>query len=414
MRPIGLGLGLSLGSVITAAALNALNDRIVFDGDSILAHGYIETGAYAGNGSWGFSTWALALSEGRLFQPVSGNVAVSGDTIADIYARKAATLALAPRVLVVLIGTNDLDAGTSAAAIEAVYQNYIDDMLVEAVRYLVLLTVPPRFSPNALAAGEETQRGLLNAWIRSRASAHIKVVDCDTLGLTTDDFEDGLHPNNGGAFKIGGAVATVLNATTAKGDSIASWTNVYAPNSTMAGTGGATNGGASGQVADSFNLDATQAGGATIVGSKGTMADGSPAQIVTISGNYSGDGRYINFATFVASSLVAGDVLEMIAEIEVSGLSPQITRVTPLVAIYDESFTTLLQAEGVYAGDDTGHPDDVARQVIRTTPWAIQAGTPAWQLFGFSISFKNAAGSTPVSGVIKFGEHKVRKVPSEA
>ncbi|HWA17682.1 MAG TPA: SGNH/GDSL hydrolase family protein [Devosia sp.] len=410
MHAIGLGLGIGYAAT-EAVALNALDDRIVFDGDSIVAHGHATVDAYAGNGSWGFSTWALALSEGRLFQPIGGNLGVSGDTVADMYARRAATVARLPKVVCGMCGTNDVGAGTAAATITAGLRAYWNYMLASGARYVVWCTILPRFAPNSLSGGSETIRQAVNAWMLAQASRRIKIVDCEALDLSSDDFGDGLHPNTGGAFKIGQAVAAVLDAITTAADVIAGWTNAYSVNPTMTGTGGSLNGGATGVVADGFGLDATQAGGANVVGSKGVLADGSPAQIITISGSYSGSGRYINFASFSASTLEAGDELEYVAEIEVEGLSAEIVRVTPIAAVYDGSFATLFQSEGVYAGDSAGHPDAVERQVIRTPPWTIQAGAPAWELFGLAIGFKDAAGPTAVAGTIRIGENKARKVP---
>jgi lysophospholipase L1-like esterase len=397
-----------------SAPLNATNDRIVWDGDSIIAHGYVGVTNYAGNGSWGPSTWAMALSGAKLFQPISGNVGVGGDTTALMYARRAATAAKLPKVVGVICGTNDCNSGVAAVTIGQNLANYAAYMLANGARYVVISTILPRFAPNALSGANETIRLAANALIRAMASSRIKIVDCETLGLLTGDFGDGLHPTTAGAFKIGQLFATTLSAITVTDDAIASWTNAYSPNVDMTGTSGSLNGGATGVVANNYTLDNTQSGGATLVGSKGTLAaNGNTAQVMTVSGTYTGDSKFAYLSNFIPSTLVAADVLEMIAEVEISGLT-NVVRVHTFISIYDAGFATLLQQEAIYSGDQLSHPTTVAYQTIRTAAWPIQAGTPAWQSFGVMVSFKDGGSGTAVGATVKIGRNRARKVPVSA
>jgi len=412
-QTLGAGtLASGKGGGVAAPDLLALNSRIVFDGDSITANGY---GTYLDwlvtNTNRGWSTWALALSGGRLFQPEDGNVAVSGDTSAQMYARRAATAALDPKAVASLIGTNSISADVALSSIQADITNYIAYMLANGAEYVIPLTVLPRFGAYALTGPQEAVREALNAWILTLATSRVKPVDCDDLGLVSGDFYDDLHIGVSGAFKIGQAVAAVLDAITDTTDGFTGWTNAYSPNPTMTGTGGSLDT-ATGVAADGFTINAASAGGATVVGSKETI-DGRAWQVITLSGNYNGSSRFVNFSPFAATALVAGDYPEMIAEIEVESLS-NVLRISPIVFVWDASFVNLVQCEGLAIYEQTDHPDDVTRQVIRTPVRAIAAGTPAWQTFGFAITFKDVGVSTPISGIIRISRNIGRKVPVSA
>jgi lysophospholipase L1-like esterase len=391
-----------------------LNSKIVFDGDSITAQGYAIAGDwFVANASWGWPCFAMPLSGGRLFQPEDGNVAVPGDTLALMYARREATIAKEPKVLAMLAGTNSITAGATEATIKAQFTQYWDYMFANGVERIVVVTILPRFPGEFdFTEPQEELRQTINAWLLNQVSARLRVVNANLIGLVAEDFADGLHTNTLGALKVGRAVATQLRSITAKGDIIDTWENEYSVNPTMAGTGGSVSGGATGVCADGFSLTAADAGGATVVGSKGTMSDGSPAQVITLSGNFTGDNRFINFSPFVTAAIGEGDTPEFISQIECSGLDG-IVSIRPLIFLFTSEFATIVQTEAYTSADQIEFPADVSEMVLRTAVRTIVVpdDPPAWQVFGFNIGLKNVgAVSTPVSGVFKFGRNAGRLV----
>lgn len=93
------------------------------------------------------------------------NRGIAGDSVSGVHARVAGVLQLAPRVVVVMIGINDIRNGRRAAPVAADYRRLIDALLAPAgqsqrkPRLVVVSTLPVASSDGVAVAGvAETNR----------------------------------------------------------------------------------------------------------------------------------------------------------------------------------------------------------------------------------------------------------------
>lgn len=114
--------------------------------------------------------------------------------------------------------TNDLAAGTSAAACWATLQAWLADAKAAGQR-VVICTVFPRGGSSGWTADMETQRQLLNAFIRTEAATNINVRLFDGDVVLSDDgvnlkpsfnYGDHLHLNPLGHETFGRAMALLV------------------------------------------------------------------------------------------------------------------------------------------------------------------------------------------------------------
>jgi lysophospholipase L1-like esterase len=175
----------------TVAPPNAGEDRVVFMGDSI-------------TDGWG-------RLHGQFFpgKPYI-NRGISGQTTPQMLIRfRPDVIALAPKVVVILAGTNDLAGNTGPSTIEAIEDNLksmVELAKVNNIR-VVLSSVTPVCD---YIRPQTTQRPpekilALNAWIKDYVAAN-KLVYLDYYSALLDDKQmlrqelttDGLHPNQAG------------------------------------------------------------------------------------------------------------------------------------------------------------------------------------------------------------------------
>ncbi len=164
--------------------------RVVFMGDSITQ-------------LWG--TTSPEFFEGKSYI----NRGISGQTTPQMLIRfRQDVIALKPRVVVILAGTNDIAGNTGPTTIQAIEDNL--ESMVELARAsgirVVLATVLPAakypWKPEIEPVGKIAE---LNAWIKQHASRS-KVVYLDLfsvmadakLGMRPDLTTDGVHPNKAG------------------------------------------------------------------------------------------------------------------------------------------------------------------------------------------------------------------------
>lgn len=395
-----------------APAKLAINDRLVLFGDSIVSTGYAEAGSDIAYIAGGFTTWAQAAGGSRLYIPRGGNLGIAGNTTAQMLARVADVTALSPKAVLMDGGTNDLSSRT-AVAIEADLAAIFAALLAGGVRYVVITTILPRFGGSALSGADETKRLAVNAWLLTQATARIKVVNCEGLGLVSGDFTDGLHPNSSGAFKVGLPCGVVLAAITNTAAVLDTAVNSNSPNATMAGTGGSKNT-ATGTVANNLVLASNQAGGATVVGAKSTLL-GNTSQLITLSGTYtSATGLLTQLYNEIATvGLSAGDVIEGICEIEAQSMT-NIAAIYMSIIVFTSGYATLAQCETSYGADQLGYPASAGPLVLRTPPALIAAGTPAWIDVFWKIEGKTGVTAGAIAAAVNIGRNIVRKVPAGA
>lgn len=150
------------------------------------------------------------------------NKASSGDTAAAIDTNYAAEIgtyynASTRDVLILLIGTNDLGGGATAAAVQASIQSIVTKS--QATGYKVVVgTILPR-SDGTWSAPKETQRLAVNTWILSTLAPTIsRVVDFASIPLManpadTTYYVDLLHPTVEGDSLMSSAAVTALGYT---------------------------------------------------------------------------------------------------------------------------------------------------------------------------------------------------------
>lgn len=185
------------------AALDALNSGKAENG-SIRGNGFvalgdsISTAADQGSAGAGYGgSWpnlVCALSQQRF--NFLGNAGVAGQNSTQILARVPAVIALAPQVVSVLAGTNDLAQGVTFTTWSANIRSIATQLRAAGIRVL-LCTIPPRDVTTYLA----TQM-VWNQWLRAYAQANsYDLIDFFTLlvdpttGIWKSGYDSGLPPH---------------------------------------------------------------------------------------------------------------------------------------------------------------------------------------------------------------------------
>lgn len=311
-----LVLAAIIGSMGVSGVQLPLNSVIVSEGDSQTA---------GSNGpQW---IWAASvLTNGKFYWPYQSNQATGGQTAAQMATQTAAIVALSPKVVTLLAGTNDL-AGTSdtPATIAANLQTCIDAYIAGGAEYVVLCKVLPR--NDATWMGKTTERRAdrvtLNALIAAKASSKVKIVDIESTFDPSTDCDDGLHPNWSGAIKLGEAFANVLNTLTVAGDLTGLYLDssnmlLAAGNPQLTGTAGGKSGTlVTGNVATGWTAETNDS---TIAVACSKVADfnGAEGQKISISGTNSTAGRVVNFRKSTTYSGVAGQKYEAWVQFELA------------------------------------------------------------------------------------------------
>lgn len=127
------------------------------------------------------------------------NKGVSGDKIADLVARKTdmGTLAgLGCTDLYIAVGTNDLSAGTSSAAMIEDLDEIISYGLSAGIDRLIFEELSPRGD-----SANEATRIAFNDAIKARLSSRVKYVPIPALWDTDIHLVDGVHKSPAGAYE---------------------------------------------------------------------------------------------------------------------------------------------------------------------------------------------------------------------
>lgn len=187
----------------------AANTRVVFMGDSI-------------TDAWGRSYAKFFPGKDYV------NRGISGQTTPQMLIRfRPDVLALQPKVVVILAGTNDIAGNTGPETIDEIEGNLLS--MVQLARANGIAVVLASLTPVSDDYHEQTakrplaQINTLNAWIRS---------ECQKDGLTYLDYYsgvvdergqfkkeltyDGLHPNDAGYAIMGPLAETAIESATGK------------------------------------------------------------------------------------------------------------------------------------------------------------------------------------------------------
>lgn len=193
-------------STIVSTAPLTLSSTIVFAGDSITF-----------NDGWdGYARWAMTFAGGKYFPNPITNVgttlqagwidAHTGDTTTDLIAKLPTIAAQNPKVVVVLIGTNDI--GTSANPTATIISNLQTIYAAIPAEY-VPVTILPRGSGGWSSAMEQSRLDV-NAWIIANKQNVVVSSNFITSASTVFLQDDLTHPGPLGAQVLGQGVGTQL------------------------------------------------------------------------------------------------------------------------------------------------------------------------------------------------------------
>ena len=203
---------------------------LLFQGDSITDAGRRRGGAPNHPHSLGSGYAALAASALLSDEPARGwrcyNRGVGGDTVADLAARwEADALALAPDVLSLLVGINDLWTADGDGAPPARYEEHLRALLDRtrsALPDVTLVVGEPFVVPggSAVDASWPSALGPYRAAARRGADAHdaawipYQSVFDDALEEAPGPYwaEDGIHPTPAGHYRMAQAWLEAVRA----------------------------------------------------------------------------------------------------------------------------------------------------------------------------------------------------------
>ena len=172
-------------------AVAPAGDRVVFMGDSITE------GWNAANG--GFFPDKPYINRG-----------ISGQTTPQMLIRfRPDVVALKPKVVVILAGTNDIAGNTGVTTLEAIEDNFMSmcDIAKANGIHVVLSSVTPVFDyPWKPGLQPVPKIAALNAWLKDYAARNSYVyldyfsamADPETQGMKEGLAKDGVHPNKAG------------------------------------------------------------------------------------------------------------------------------------------------------------------------------------------------------------------------
>lgn len=422
---------------------------IAFAGDSITAAAPYVTATSIGNHPYAPSSWLMPMLGQRARTDFSLNFGVAGNTSAQLLARIDAIAACPADIIVILIGTNNVNGSVSAQTLT----DYKSDMAAIwdrlAAAGKVVVTMPPL--PRNLSAGNQNNRRVLHAmrewmlrqaWSGRRnfyiADAAVEYGDptSATYAPRAGYDYDGLHPQARGGYEIGAkSLFRVLDRILppvpqflASADDV--YDATYNPggnlltNGLLDGTAGSKNTvqglTPTGDIATSWQTSfsapysgGTALSGLTVVGSKGITADGRIEQVLTLSGGYTGDvdsAFGISQAVGSLSRIQPGDVIEAMAEIvldvsatELPLVSPRLTMAMALPVSGNFRISDMYWVNNGYA------PKEGYTLLLRTPRWTVTE-TPSSISFGIHMMPRQGANTFPNNAVFRIRGASLRRV----
>jgi lysophospholipase L1-like esterase len=387
-----------------------INSRIVFLGDSMTGRGGEDKGPL----TRGFFWVANHLLNSYFYPPIGANKGVGGETIKRISDRVGAVTALNPQIVTVLAGANDFfsspDANSMISYLQIIYKN-----IISTGAKVVAITILPSFGDYILTNEHETIRIEVNNWIKSQSSDNILVVDAENAMNDPSLFEDGLHPNGAGGIVLGELTADVIRPFIKSGlriSDILSIDNALVKNPFFEGNLGSLNAGSTGEVADDWILDQWLSGGAIVSGSK-ILDNSEVKQVVTISGDYSGDNKNASLIQFydIPTILKKGEVVEGYLDYEIQSMNENILGVYLKTEFRNPSGTTIAACYTLTPTESEQFP--IGRYTGRINPLKLTDDVSKI-VYRVEIKFKNTSILSPINAEIKFNKVGVKKINTGA
>lgn len=391
----------------TASGNLPINSKIGFQGNSIMAEGYVKNGNILYYNSNGIASWAMLFSNHKFKIPVNGIIATPGDTTGDTLGKLGASLNLKLAAIVIEIGTNDVALNFTAQSIIANLSAIYSAHIANGTK-VIAIPILPRFGANALTAPQQAVSDEVNNKIKSFPG--IQVVDINSQ-LVSGDFYDGLHPNKNGSNKIGAAVGKKLSSFIAKGnvaDLSGNDTNILTNGILLNGTDGFISGG-SGQLASGFNTSLYNITGATVALSK-AFEDYKNVQIISITGNHTGDGD-LTLAQDKTTALAINDILEGFVDFTIVNDTVGLKTINLSITVYDGANNVVQVGESLStSGNNIPVSFKADRYQMRTPQTLLDNGSPASVRMNLKIVAHESVASEPINGVIKIHKIGIKKV----
>lgn len=397
--------------------------RFVAAGDSITDNGHAGSGTLSNLVPRGYWTWAMVGSNGRIRPVLGADAGVSGNSSTQLLARfDADVIAKAPDLVFILIGTNDISAGTSTATIIANIQEMVTRCR-NIGAYVIIGRILPRGSVGSPMTGPQVAAfDTVNAAITAMDNGvSIRVWDAEdiigtpdanhTMQIDMSTSNDYLHPNTYAAQQIGlGAPLNLVNAMVHSGDSMfTSNTDPlnYIVNGFFTGTAGTNAGGATGTVPTGWAMTAAVAGGAAVASSVIDRGANGQWWQVAVSGNYTGNGmRSQGSRTMSSISIPSSSLVSFEIEIEMDGSVQGVSTVGALCQLNGGTYS--IEAFAPYSGEVRGIQGPFSG-VIRSIPFTAPATITSLAVFP-RITFLDSAGSSPVAATVRYGRAGFRIV----
>lgn len=404
------------------------NNKVALLGDSITKNG-IDTSEpnELRNSNRGNTFWVPFLTRQKFVSPQSLNFGVSGETSGQIAARVDDVVNSGAGTSVVIAGTNDIGANSTATCQANLATIYA--ALAAANTLIIALPILPR-----TLTGESNYSfpQAVNEWIRDQAKNYpgFKFVDPflfgDPYSLTysprTDYTYDGLHPFAIGARYIAKPIADYLNTLVPESGpmvrSVTDYFNSSNPrgclniNPLLGGNSGTPGG--IGDIADGYIVSANANGGnvdsLVVTCSKSTSTlFGMVNQRIVVSGTATGgfDTNVILSSIVDHTLLASGDVIELLADIEVVGGTIGISGVSAYF-FATQSGVAKFSYDG-YAVVSDDFTVDGFTGTFRTPPMTLTAN-PSASGIGIKISLKNTG--TTRSCDVRINNIALRKIVS--
>lgn len=391
-----LGRGLNARQSLTPIQIivDTAPKTIALFGDSISAQSTNVNGNFTTHEAYGYPIALNYLTNQRYNFEHINNQAVGGGNSYTLDARKETDLASSPAdIIFVQVGTNDVDAGTTAAQIQTNLSSIYDYITNTLGKTIVATTVLPR---TGMTATQKQTIQDVNAWIMAQANADIIPINAyDDFNDGNDEpkagyTNDGLHPSIIGSFSIAKSINNTLSLKYGSNPALdPNATGNFLANSDFSGTAGIISANFTGQAADGWKFYGYSNG--TRTASKNP--DGSQKVTTTIaSGNSTSESIYVELDGHITSGYSTGD--SVYGEIDLEVISGQNVQWIGL-EIHDKGTQTLY-----YIGLDkrdatTYYPlSAMGRGIIRTPKFTVQ---PSNTQLEYRLRIEMNASSAPAS-----------------
>ena len=419
---------------------------LIFAGDSMTADSQMGTPPYGGVTTYTAShvTWLRWLT-GRRFYTDPGLVfGTAGFTTAQWIATHmancvAAVVAARAKgslpVVVLRLGTNNLTAGNTLAAITADFETILNALHAAGAVTVAYLTMP-RGGANVLSATAEKVRHGLNNYLAGKARSNSQrvipfdpipyVVDVATGAMLAAKTRDGLHGTAQGYAAEASALAAILVSLAPPtycgfldvDDIFDATSNPYGsklPNGIFAGTGGNKANGVAGTVANSWYASLLKSDGSTAAASLTATGSSVLSAGVTnlpmqqfVMGGTAGSGELLKLyqGGVAISGYAVGDLVEMEVDVE---WDAGLTGIAAVLAILNANYAAQ-SIDGAGGAAYGPLPSAATKITLSTPPIAMTAAVLAGNL-NFAIQIVGTPDTSAVAATIRVSQARIRKLP---